>query len=50
VIAVGVGVSALTAARRGNRATDVRLEAVTQRDLVAIVTASGRSRPTPRWM
>jgi HlyD family secretion protein len=42
VVAVGVGVSALTAARRGNRATDVRLEAVAQRDLVAIVTASGK--------
>ena len=42
VIAVGVGVSALTAARRGNRATDVRLEAVAQRDLVAVVTASGK--------
>ena len=42
VVAVGVGVSALTAARRGNRATDVRLEAVSQRDLVALVTASGK--------
>ena len=41
VVAVGVGVSALSAARRGNRATDVRLEAVSNRDLVAIVTASG---------
>ena len=44
VVAVGIGVSALSAARRGNRATDVRLEAVSQRDLVAVVTASGRSR------
>ena len=42
VVAVGVGVSALSAARRGNRATDVRLEAVSKRDLVAIVTASGK--------
>ena len=42
VVAVAVGVSALTAARRGNRATDVRLEAVSQRDLVAVVTASGK--------
>ncbi|HKP29944.1 MAG TPA: efflux RND transporter periplasmic adaptor subunit [Gemmatimonadales bacterium] len=42
VVAVGVGVSALSAARRGNRATDVRLEAVSNRDLVAIVTASGK--------
>ena len=40
--AVAVGVSALSAARRGNRATDVRLEAVSNRDLVAIVTASGK--------
>ena len=42
VVAVAVGVSALSAARRGNRATDVRLEAVSNRDLVAIVTASGK--------
>jgi HlyD family secretion protein len=42
VVAVAVGVSALSAARRGNRATDVRLEAVSSRDLVAIVTASGK--------
>ena len=42
VAAVAVGVSALSAARRGNRATDVRLEAVSNRDLVAIVTASGK--------
>ncbi len=42
VVAVGIGVSALSAARRGNRATDVRLEAVSQRDLVAVVTASGK--------
>ncbi len=42
VVAAGVGISALSAARRGNRATDVRLEAVSQRDLVAVVTASGK--------
>ena len=42
VVAVAVGVSALSAARRGSRATDVRLEAVSQRDLVAVVTASGK--------
>lgn len=42
VVAVAVGVSALSAARRGNRATEVRLEAVSNRDLVAIVTASGK--------
>ena len=36
------GVIALSAAKRGNKATDVRLEAVAQRDLTATVTASGR--------
>lgn len=42
VVAVGAGISALSAARRGSRATEVRLEAVAPRDLVAIVTASGK--------
>lgn len=42
VVAAGVGISALTAARRGSRATEVRIEAVSPRDLVAVVTASGK--------
>ncbi len=33
---------ALSAARRGNKATDVRIESVGRRDLVSTVTASGR--------
>lgn len=35
----------LSAAKRGNRATDVRIEKVGRRDLVATVTASGRIQP-----
>ena len=43
IIVGGIGgVIALSAAKRGNKATDVRLEAVAQRDLTATVTASGR--------
>ncbi|HXE57451.1 MAG TPA: efflux RND transporter periplasmic adaptor subunit [Gemmatimonadales bacterium] len=44
VIIVGVigAVVALTAAQRNKRGTEVRLEAVAKRDLVATVTASGR--------
>ena len=42
-VVVGVGgVIALSAAKKANRATEVRLEAVAARDLVATVTASGR--------
>ncbi|HEX7025246.1 MAG TPA: efflux RND transporter periplasmic adaptor subunit [Gemmatimonadales bacterium] len=41
VVVVG-GMFALTAAKRGSRATEVRLEPVSARDLVASVTASGR--------
>lgn len=42
-IVVGVGgVIALSAAKSRNKATEVRLEAVTPRDLTATVTASGR--------
>jgi HlyD family secretion protein len=42
-IVVGVGgVIALSAAKGKNKATEVRLEAVTPRDLTASVTASGR--------
>ena len=41
-MAVVVAVSALAAARRGGRATEVRIEPVTKRDLVSVVTASGK--------
>src|SRR5215216_4381001 len=34
-----------TAAKRGNKATEVRIESVHRRDLVASVTASGQVRP-----
>jgi HlyD family secretion protein len=39
------GVAGLTAAKRGNKATPVRIEQVQARDLVASVTASGQVRP-----
>src|SRR5258708_5235927 len=42
VAVVGGGLFALTAAKRGSRATEVRLEPVSARDLVAAVTASGK--------
>ena len=42
VVLVGGGLFALTAAKRGSRATEVRLEPVAARDLVAAVTASGK--------
>jgi HlyD family secretion protein len=42
VVVVGGGLFALTAAKKGSRATEVRLEPVTARDLVAAVTASGK--------
>ncbi len=42
VVVVGGGLFALTAAKRGSRATEVRLEPVSGRDLVAAVTASGK--------
>lgn len=35
----------LTAAKRGNKAVEVRIEPVQRRDLVASVTASGQIRP-----
>ena len=51
-IAIGVGVvvviaavSALTAATRGDKATQVRIEEVARRDLVATVSASGWIEP-----
>ena len=43
-----VGVAAfmaVTAAKRGNKGTEVRVEAVEKRDLVASVTASGEVQP-----
>lgn len=42
VVVVGGGLFALTAAKKGGRATEVRLEPVGNRDLVAAVTASGK--------
>jgi HlyD family secretion protein len=42
VVVVGGGLFALTAAKKGSRATEVRLEPVSARDLVAAVTASGK--------
>ncbi len=45
-VVIGVGaVFATTAARRGEKATEVRIEAVEARDLVASVTASGQVQP-----
>jgi HlyD family secretion protein len=46
VAIVGVGtLIAASSAKRGNKATEVRVEAVQKRDLVASVTASGQVRP-----
>ena len=46
VVVVGVGAFiAITAARRGEKPTEVRIEAVDNRDLVASVTASGQVQP-----
>ena len=42
---VVVLVAVLGAANRGNKATDVRIEAVEKRDLIASVTASGQVQP-----
>src|SRR5512139_2902420 len=44
VVAVGA-VVATTAAKRGKKATEVRVESVDTRDLVASVTASGQVQP-----
>ncbi|HWA41352.1 MAG TPA: hypothetical protein VG712_07065, partial [Gemmatimonadales bacterium] len=42
-VVVGLGgIAALSAAKKSNKATEVRLEAVAAHDLVATVTASGR--------
>jgi len=49
VVGIGLatiaGIGVLTAAKRGNKATMVRIEAVQARDLVASVTASGQVSP-----
>ena len=46
VVVIGIGaVLATAAAKKGNKATEVRVEAVEKRDLVASVTASGQVRP-----
>lgn len=44
VVVVAGGVATLAAAKRGNKATEVRVEKVENRDLVASVTASGQVR------
>jgi HlyD family secretion protein len=46
VAVVGIGSTlAMSAAKRGNKATEVRVENVQKRDLIASVTASGQVRP-----
>ncbi len=47
IVALGglASVVAMSAAKRGNKAVEVRIEAVQKRDLVASVTASGQIRP-----
>src|ERR1044071_4678212 len=46
IVAAGVvSMVAMSAAKRGNKAVEVRMEAVQKRDLVASVTASGQVRP-----
>ena len=47
IIAVGgiASVLGMSAARRGNKAVEVRMDTVQKRDLVASVTASGQVRP-----
>ena len=44
VVAVGL-IVALSAAKRGNKSVEVRIEPVEKRDLIASVTASGQVRP-----
>src|SRR5688572_7843942 len=48
LVVVIVGVAALVATKRGNKAVEVRIEQVTTRDLVATVNASGWIRPHRR--
>ena len=45
VIVGAASVLGMSAAKRGNKAVEVRMEAVQKRDLVASVTASGQVRP-----
>src|SRR3954447_8830797 len=45
VLAIAVSVVAMSAAKRGNKPVEVRMEPVQKRDLVASVTASGQVRP-----
>src|SRR3954447_26473287 len=45
VLAIAVSVVAMSAAKRGNKPVEVRMEPVGKRDLVASVTASGQVRP-----
>jgi HlyD family secretion protein len=46
VVILGIAAfMAVTAAKRGNKGTEVRMEAVQKRDLVASVTASGQVQP-----
>ena len=40
-----VAFMAVTAAKRGNKGTEVRIEAVQKRDLVPSVTARGQMQP-----
>src|SRR4249919_3916843 len=44
IVIIG-SVLAMSAAKRGNKAAEVRMEAVQKRDLIASVTASGQVRP-----
>lgn len=44
VVIAAIGVGGLAASKRGNKATEVRMESVEKRDLVASVTASGQVR------
>ena len=44
VVVAAIAVAGLTAAKRSNKATEVRMESVEKRDLVASVTASGQVR------
>src|SRR6185312_14142071 len=44
VVAIG-STLAMSAAKRGNKAVEVRIEPVQKRDLIASVTASGQVRP-----
>jgi len=45
VVLVAIAIGGLTAAKRGNKAVEVRTEQVQRRDLVASVTASGQVQP-----